>query len=401
MATTFDVGVTTLTDVDAISRIAYDIRDMAASLEQGDFLNARRIYEDGENSPQYDIYGNEEDKLLSLQRMAGVESGGMFSEDPTYMFQVLGLSDIGQSIDSTIAQHGTYADTYITELLNDETSGTLGAQASTILVVSMYATHQLWDGLLDCYGVKNGFNPDADQTGRINPRQKFDNFIALYIGAGQTLAPDWKGDMLYELGQAGGDNFGTTDSEGEAIVNSDIKQLYQSIQRTLAEENYCKRDDTIFLLWTYINQIIPKMYVPLVQMLIHSMKQEDQAHKVRMYALAVIPQLSQCRPSYHTKLKNYLLDKEYDKQDFGRILDLLQQSFDCLGFTCADVGAYKVDMVAECAGYDEDTPLASFIPKEDVRSVSQPLCFFYVGLLHGYSSSLTLSIFTGFCSCLR
>ena len=29
IGTTFDVGITTLTDVDAISRIAYDIRDMA------------------------------------------------------------------------------------------------------------------------------------------------------------------------------------------------------------------------------------------------------------------------------------------------------------------------------------------------------------------------------------
>jgi hypothetical protein len=40
-------------------------------------------------------------------------------------------------------------------------------------------------------------------------------------------------------------------------------------------------------------------------------------------------------------LKEYLLDREYDRDDFPRILDLLQQSYDCLGISCADVGAYE------------------------------------------------------------
>jgi hypothetical protein len=73
----------------------------------------------------------------------------------------------------------------------------------------------------------------------------------------------------------------------------------------------------------------------------------------------------------HTKLKDYLLDKEYDRNDFDRILGLLQESYDCLGFRCEDVGAYNGDEVAECAGYDKDHPLASFVPKKDVRSLSK------------------------------
>jgi hypothetical protein len=51
--------------------------------------------------------------------------------------------------------------------------------------------------------------------------------------------------------------------------------------------------------------------------------------------------LSQCRPTIHLKLKEYLLDREYDRDDFLRILNLLQQSYDCLGISCADVGAYE------------------------------------------------------------
>ena len=368
--TTFDVGVTTLTDVDAISRIAFDIRDMAESLEQGEWVTARRIYETGKNAPQYDIYGNEMDQWLSLQNMAKEMSDGKFNEDPTYMFQQLGLANVGQTIADTIALHGAYADNYIMEQLNDYSSGTLGAQATAVLIVPMYAQHQLWDGLMDCIAIYDGFNPEEGTGGKINPKQSFDNFIALYIGKGQTLAPDWDGDMLYELAQAGGDLFETRDSEGEALVNGVIREHYQSLQRLMSENDYCKRYDTVKSVWYFVNRIIAKMYIPMTQMLIHSMKQEDQAHKVRMYALALIPQLSQCQPSIHRKLKDYLLDKEYEREDFPRILELLQQTYDCLGFRCSDVGAYNDDEVAPCADYEDSHPLAAFIPKQDVRSVS-------------------------------
>jgi len=371
IGTTFDVGITTLTDVDAISRIAYDIRDMAESLEQGEWVTARRIYEQGKNAPQYDLYGNEMDQFLSLQNMAKEMSDGKFNEDPNYMFQVLGLANVGQSIEETIATHGGYADNYIMKQLNDYSSGTLGAQSTAILIVPMYATHQLWDGLMDCIAIYDGFNPVPGQKSKINPKQSFDNFIALYVGAGQTLAPDWEGDMLYELAQAGGDLFETTDSEGEAFVNSYIRENYQSLQRLMSEDDYCKRYDTVKSVWLYVNRIIAKMYIPITQMLIHSMKEEDQAHKVRMYSLALIPQLSQCNSSIHRKLKDYLLDKEYDREDFPRILELLQQTYDCLGFSCADIGAYNDDEVAECADYEAGHPLAAFIPKEDVRSLSK------------------------------
>jgi hypothetical protein len=50
---------------------------------------------------------------------------------------------------------------------------------------------------------------------------------------------------------------------------------------------------------------------------------------------------------------------------------LLQESYDCLGFTCADIGAYNGTEVAECAGYETTHPMAGFFPVEHVRSVSK------------------------------
>merc|ERR1719401_854340 len=164
------------------------------------------------------------------------------------------------------------------------------------------------------------------------------------------------------------------EGEGEATVNSNVKAGYQSIQRKLTEQGYCQRDDSVEALWRLTNGIMAQMFVPLVQMLIHSMRQEKQGPKVRMYALAVVPQLARCRPSVHAKLKDYLLDQEYDRRDFERILELLQESYRCLGFACADVGAYRAgtaDAVPACAGDGSDRPLAGFVPREGVRAMSK------------------------------
>lgn len=303
------MGVTTLTNVTAISQIAYDIRDINSFLSAStpNFLHAKRIYDEGKNAPQFDRYGNELEELLSLKSMGEAASGGMFNEDPTFVFQMLGMMDVGQSIEEGLTMNSGYANEYITEKLNQVNSGNLAAQAAAVLNVEMYAIHQLWDGVLDCVEISNGFNPDADHTGSINPKQSFDNFIALYIGAGQTAAPDFSGDMLYDLAQNAAKLFGTTNDIGEAKVNEDIRNYYQSIQQLMSEENYCTREDAMQQLWSLANRVVAKMHVPLVQMLIHSMKDERQETKVPMYAKAIIPQLSQCRPSTQRKLKSYLL----------------------------------------------------------------------------------------------
>lgn len=285
------------------------------------------------------------------------------------------MMNIGEDATDAIAKYAMYADDFITRELNDVTSGNLAAQASVILTVQMWATHELWKGISDCFAIQNGFNPDADQTGEINPRKAFDNFVALYVGAGQTAAPDFYGDMLYANAHAAAGHFDTVDGNGEALVNKEIRQLYQSAQQVLSEDDYCKRDDSIENLWSIANRIVAKMYVPLVQMLIHEMYL-DSKPRVRMYAISLIPQLSQCRPSIQRKLKTYLLDREYDPKDFTRVVSLLQQSYDCLGFSCEDVGTYNNDAVAECAGYESNHPMAGFTPKADVRTVSEGIIVF-------------------------
>jgi len=78
-------------------------------------------------------------------------------------------------------------------------------------------------------------------------------------------------------------------------VNKDIRGLYEWVQRIMSEADYCKRDESIAELWTINNRIISKMQISMMQMLIHSMFDENQFYLVPVYARAIIPQLSQCR----------------------------------------------------------------------------------------------------------
>lgn len=371
MATTsFDVGINTLTNVTAISYIALDVRDMAVNLKNGNLLAAQRIYTEGENSPLYEN-GKETFGKLNLKSM-GQAGAGEWMDDPSFYFQMLGLSSVQDSADDAISSHSNYADYYISTLLNDQTTAqnAAAAQATTILTVHMNAMHKLWDGFIDCTLVQKGYDPLEDQTGQIDPKRKYDEFIALYVGHGQTLGPLWDGYLLYAHTQAAGRKFDTVDENKEALVNKDIRVLYEWIQRIMSEQDYCKRDESISELWTINNRIIAKMNISMMQMLIDSMYDENQFYLVPIYARAIIPQLSMCRTSIQRKLKSYLLDKVYEREDFSRILPLLQQSYDCLGFTCEQIGAYS-DKVAECGDYTENHPMAGYVPKHEVQTISK------------------------------
>jgi hypothetical protein len=113
------------------------------------------------------------------------------------------------------------------------------------------------------------------------------------------------------------------------------------------------------------------MMIPLLQLLIDALMQQD-IERVKLHALAVVPQVSQCRPSVYKRLKEELLG---DSISFGKNRDIifdLQQTYDCFGVTCADIGAYKVDQVPQCEDFPTNYPIAEYTPTTQVHSVSRP-----------------------------
>jgi len=108
--------------------------------------------------------------------------------------------------------------------------------------------------------------------------------------------------------------------------------------------------------------------IPLMQKLIRAIAEVD-IPRIKLYALAVVPQISACRPSSAKMLMNKLFYGIYTAGEMGNVVDRLQDAYDCLGFSCQDIGAYK--NIPECANPPEGLPLAGFPVTKSVRGSSK------------------------------
>mmetsp|Transcript_62542 Transcript_62542/g.184968 ORF Transcript_62542/g.184968 Transcript_62542/m.184968 type:complete len:755 (-) Transcript_62542:155-2419(-) len=371
-ATDLGGGVNTITDVSDRADIVKDLADMFSMLEANEFNDARNIYTAGKNSKQYDKAGNampEKRTLAGLSTSAArLPSGGLgkFDGEPPFLTHINGLTG-GDCADPN-PDAFLYAHRAVEDLIQAQ-KGTLAFEAARALNLWMYATHELYDGVDDCARLgEPGVNAEAaGLTDNGNGAYAFEEFMAFWIGNNQAHGSD-VGFGLYAMAQQAGRDFGTFDSStGEAKVNSNIKNLFVEMQGITSNPIACKAgSDTAEKLWGVAHRIVAQMSVPLVQMLLKSMR-EDDPDRVRLYARSIIPQMSRCRPSVYRRLKENLLDRSYDNSKYVQLLGDVQNMLDCLGVSCEDVGAYKQSMIPQCAGYPVDYPIAEFSPTSNVH----------------------------------
>ena len=82
---------------------------------------------------------------------------------------------------------------------------------------------------------------------------------------------------------------------------------------------------------TISHKMIPAMRIPSMQKLIHSI-QNNHKVQTKLQALAIVPHVAACKPSIHLCLQNKLVEDNYNPtKDRMLVIQLLQQSFDCLG----------------------------------------------------------------------
>mmetsp|Transcript_26986 Transcript_26986/g.63105 ORF Transcript_26986/g.63105 Transcript_26986/m.63105 type:complete len:471 (-) Transcript_26986:155-1567(-) len=116
------------------------------------------------------------------------------------------------------------------------------------------------------------------------------------------------------------------------------------------------------------------MYIPLMQMLIISILEKD-AMSTELYATAIVPQVSQCRPSVYDRLKEELLDGQQNFQRTNVILQDLQEIYSCFGITCSDIGTvakeYADFKMPECLAARENTPMALYKPSSGVQPIAR------------------------------
>jgi hypothetical protein len=341
---------------------------MFHSCSKGDVAHAKTWYEE----KHYSKYSLKE--LATFNKFQNV---GL-----TFAFQMYGLSN-GQFENNDTTSPAVLHD-FITLKLDEANLSTnlqsiegkqqVCEQASTMAlwyVLYMQASYELWGAMEDCriYGDPNYNN---ELAGISDPNVFADRFIAFWVGSLNDSLDSTVGYSPFSSTNEVGKYFGTVEN-GVSTANTNILLGYDNLSALLGkdgcEEDYV--DKTMMSMWIVNNRITPYMMVPLIQHLIKALVENDQMN-IDVYATLVIPQLSQCRKSNYEYLKEQLMDdeKEFDTMKLHDIMKVLQESYDCLGLTCEDIGKPMGtnDSLLHCNDVDFNPPiLAGYYATADVR----------------------------------
>jgi hypothetical protein len=347
-------NILTRVNVEKYADISLDIRDIKESLANGDSKGALAVYTNGQNAAEGTTAGA---KFTLRSLSTSLSSLSTDHRSPPYLFHLYGLGD--RDI-TALDDHKLYADSFVQTSINSKAP--VAADAIVALNVWMYAAHVLYQGVHTCDQLTRADNPDELQYklegGGV------DEFIALWIGQDQRVSSS-DGHSLYALTHRAAFMFGQTDPE--AVTNFNIKLLYNEGRTALSFPSACTKGDenAVPALWSVANRMLSLMYIPLIQLLLDAVFRSD-AQTTRLYATALIPQVSQCRPSIFKKLKEELIDGITQRDVEDTILDL-QSIYDCLGLTCQQIGTYQVDKIAQCGEIPDSLPLAEYVPTTQVH----------------------------------
>lgn len=434
-------GIVTRTDVDAYADLSLDLRDMRENSNSDAVL---RLYDEGRNaelSPGY--YLRLKDLSDTLYGSGGSGSGNTNSPlTPNYFFQIYGLSNEGSptthSGSSLLGSSGltstastsppssfldSHYDNFKISASNiiKSTASNYGndgynndghlngavhpTEAIIALNMWMYATHLLQWGVNTCAKQSEADNRDVVQAPLVGGG--FDEFIAFWIGTGQKAGSSTDGHGLYAWAQEIGEQFrGTSMSSQEVNANYQLKLFYQQGAQVLSFANACskqsdlnmendradrsKRDSSVQQLWIISNKIISYMFVPLFQSLVKAITDEDR-DRVALYSNALVPQLSQCRPSVFQELKNLLLGGNVDFNQKEKLFINLSEAFECFDLSCDDIGDYTSTIKDKGSyfcqnylSYDQNSymSLGGYVPSSDVTAVAKiDLDILQIGLL--------------------
>eukprot|EP00814_Leptocylindrus_danicus_P009713 CAMPEP_0116007352 /NCGR_PEP_ID=MMETSP0321-20121206/2251_1 /TAXON_ID=163516 /ORGANISM="Leptocylindrus danicus var. danicus, Strain B650" /LENGTH=764 /DNA_ID=CAMNT_0003476037 /DNA_START=21 /DNA_END=2316 /DNA_ORIENTATION=- len=363
--------VSTYTDVQPQADIALDLRDMEDLLSSSsndalkDIEEAKEIYFSGKHSAVDDTV--QPPVMRSLFQMSADTINGEFRSqrmhEPTYLFHIHGLRNEAEQTGNNYLYAVVYK-----SFFDDVSNPALAVESAVALNLWMFVSHEIYDAIEDCKAASVEINREVGLTRNDHAAHALDEAIAYWIGTGQDGGRN-RGHALYSLAQRAGELFGTNVDGGEAKVNTEIIELYHEGRSVLAFSDSCtgsENDDALARLHSVANRIHARMMIPLMQMLIHGMREQDIG-RVGIYARAVVPQISACSESRYQFLKSTLIDNDYTHDLFLDVLHALQRSFDCLGFSCEDIGAYKTSVIAECADVPADYPIAGYTPTTDVR----------------------------------
>jgi len=343
----------TTTHVEDRADIALDIKDISEALEEGNNEIAQLIYRKGKNSKKYDENGKFV-RTRSLQAFSRISTNDMIEEPQFNMF----MYTLGNQM---------YADDLVEEALaNSKPSNSdVATEAAMVLNLWMEIVHLMHETLQGC---KNKQLRDDDGIFLM------DAAVAYWIGDGQVAGDGENGHLLYALSERFGQTF-NIDNAGQSRTNTNILRLFNEAKNEVSLPNACSESQyTYTKLRGIVNRLIPQMAIPLIQGLILSLRENDR-ERVKIYSHAYIPLVAGCSPSlYQSLMEKFFSSNEYNVIEVESIIDMIRQSYDCLGLKCDDIGVHeagKTMTVPECKDPEIDAYLAGYRPASDVRQYSR------------------------------
>lgn len=254
-----------------------------------------------------------------------------------------------------------YANTLVNDLFALNVAH-IETEAAIILNVWMMIVHSLYEVMRGC---------KAQDNDKMNAA--IDVAAALWIGADQPQGVNDAGNMMYNLAQVAGQRF--NQANGETAANVKVLDGMSAIQENIASGTCANGDAGYVQMRTTINDLIGSMTIPLMQILIHHIQQQPAdggANFIELYALSFLPRVEACDPDAYKQLLTLLVRNTLKEDDKEEAIGILQGVYDCLGFTCDDIGSYESGEVPACND-DEVQPedLAGYTPTSDVHPVSK------------------------------
>lgn len=350
-------NVVTRTNVDRYKDLAQDLAQMQTYVESGASDRVLTLFENGMHA------ADDSGRPFTLKGL-GDTLANSNPKTPAFLYHLYGLTDRSTNFAFELEAQTGYVNKFVEEAIEEN----LPFAVDAIISVSMwmYATHLIFDGVYRCHERTVADNENVVEIAGGG----FDEYIALYIGEGQDIGSQ-NGDSLYAWAQEMGGFFGTNDPESP--VNTRILLHYSQAKAALAVEGACSSavPGTAAELWKIATQMVSQMSIPLFQGLLYSIL-EGNTDGAKVYAQALVPQISKCRPSTYKRLKRNLIDDgvSLDAVAVGEVLEDLQDAYACFGYTCRVIGNYNDDPRLECNEDKENPALAGYDPLTDVSAVS-------------------------------
>jgi len=193
--------------------------------------------------------------------------------------------------------------------------------------------------------------------------------VAYWIGDGQQTGSQ-NGHLLYAWAETQGNLF-RSNQFGQTRTNSNIIRLFNEAKLELSFPNACvDNPNTYPRLRIIVDKIIAVMTVPIIQGLIHYLRNTDTT-RARLYAKAFIPHAAGCNLGTYQWLKTRLIDFSWSAIEVDAIVEGIESTYSCLGLTCEDIGEYRYYDRKTCENEKDIMPLADYTPESDVRPYSR------------------------------